>query len=210
MAALSGNFGGDGPPPGPDPRQAAEQEGFRRAVAALRAGAVRGEVEVEPIRAPARLAPYTFALSGAVSDGAEVPTEADGRLILLHDPDGHDAWQGNFRIVTLTQADLEQEMATDPLLPEVGWSWLTDALAERGASYTEPSGTISRSASHFFGGLARREPTTRIEIRASWTPTGEDLGRHLAAWSDLLCTAAGLPPARDGVVSMPRPARRPG
>ncbi|MEV6784924.1 DUF3000 family protein, partial [Streptomyces sp. NPDC051098] len=29
---------------------------------------------------------------------------ADGRLVLLHDPAGHDAWQGTFRMVTLVRA----------------------------------------------------------------------------------------------------------
>ena len=100
---------------------------------------------------------------------------ADGRLVLLHDPAGHDAWQGTFRLVTLVRAELEPEMAADPLLPEVCWSWLTGALQARGLSYGEPSGTVTRASSHYFGGLAERPAASQIEIRASWTPR-EGLG----------------------------------
>jgi hypothetical protein len=94
-------------------------------------------------------------------------------------------------------------MAADPLLPEVSWSWLTGALDAHGAGFGEPSGTVSRSSSHYFGGLAEREDSTQIEIRASWTPregTGgvPDVAAHLAGWCDLLCTSAGLPPVTDG------------
>jgi hypothetical protein len=45
-----------------------------------------------------------------------------------------------------------------------------------------------------------------VEVRASWTPLLEDgtgLPPHLAAWAELLCTTAGLPPLPAGVVLMP-------
>ena len=42
-----------------------------------------------------------------------------------------------------------------------------------------------------------------MEVRASWTPLGNDLGAHLLAWSDLLCTIAGLPPLPEGVIALP-------
>ena len=50
------------------------------------------------------------------------------RLMLLHDPAGQDGWTGTFRVVVQVHADVEEEMAADPMLGEVGWSWLTDAL----------------------------------------------------------------------------------
>ena len=65
-------------------------------------------------------------------DGEEVAT---GRLILLHDPAGHDAWDGTLRLVTYVTAELEPEIATDPLLSEVAWSWLIDALDAHDATY---------------------------------------------------------------------------
>jgi hypothetical protein len=208
MAALHEHVGEDDGAPYP----------FRHAVDALREARVRPEVRVEEVTAPRRLAAYAFALEATVLAGGE--ELADGRVVLLHEPRGHDAWAGSFRLVTLARADLEPEMAADPLLPEVSWSWLTGALAARGAGYELPSGTVSRASSHFFGGLAERPEETRIELRASWTPRERsgglvDAAAHLAAWCDLLCACAGLPPGeaaegpvRGGGGVLPLPKRR--
>jgi Protein of unknown function (DUF3000) len=181
---------------------------FRQAVEALTAVRLRPEVELERLPAPKRLAPYAFALQAAVTEQDE--ELADGRLVLLHDPAGQAAWQGTFRVVTLVRAELEPEMALDPLLPEVCWSWLTGALAAGGAEYVEPSGTVSRTSSHHFGSLTDREDSTQIEVRASWTPldTAEgfpDTAAHLLAWCELLCASAGLPPPQgdQGIVCLP-------
>jgi Protein of unknown function (DUF3000) len=209
MAAVHGHLGDEAPFP------------FRHAVEGLRAARVRPEVRIEETAAPRRLASYAFALQATVlADGEEL---ADGRLVLLHEPGGHDAWHGDFRLVTLARAELEPEMAGDPLLPEVSWSWLTGALSGHGAEYDEPSGTVSRASSHYFGGLADRTDDTQIEIRASWSPrapeerpddgAGPDVAAHLAAWCDLLCACAGLPPSDgpdapvrgiSGVVPLPK------
>ncbi|MEU1277123.1 DUF3000 domain-containing protein [Streptomyces sp. NPDC005805] len=175
---------------------------FRKAVEALRTARLRQEIEVDPTRPPRKLAPHAYALEAAVVDGEE--DLADGRLVLLHEPAGHEAWHGTFRLVTLVRAELEPEMAADPLLPEVCWSWLTGALEARGLAYGEPSGTVTRAGSHYFGGLSDRRPATQIEIRASWTPREgaggvPDTAAHLAAWCDLLCQVAGLPPMPSGV-----------
>jgi hypothetical protein len=183
---------------------------FQAAVQALRGSRLRPQIEIEPTRAPQRLAPHAYALEATVVDGDQ--DLADGRLVLLHDPDGHDAWRGTFRLVTLVRAELEAEMAADPLLPEVCWSWLTGALSGRGLSYGEPSGTVTRASSHYFGGLSERPATSQIEIRASWTPREglggvPDTAGHLASWCDLLAQVAGLPPAGPGdasIVTLPQ------
>ncbi|MDH6439165.1 hypothetical protein M2158_007706 [Streptomyces sp. SAI-144] len=183
---------------------------FQAAVQALRGSRLRPQIEIEPTRAPQRLAPHAYALEATVVDGDQ--DLADGRLVLLHDPDGHDAWRGTFRLVTLVRAELEAEMAADPLLPEVCWSWLTGALSARGLSYGEPSGTVTRASSHYFGGLSERPAASQIEIRASWTPREglggvPDAAGHLASWCDLLAQVAGLPPAGPGdasIVTLPQ------
>lgn len=185
---------------------------FRRAVDGLKKARLRQGIEIDPTKPPQRLAPHAYALEAAVVDGED--DLADGRLILLHDPAGHDAWQGTFRLVTLVRAELEPEMAVDPLLPEVCWSWLTGALDARGLTYGEASGTVTMASSHYFGGLAERRAATQIEIRASWTPREgvggvPDTSAHLAAWCELLCQIAGLPPVGPtdtvtGVVSLPQ------
>lgn len=174
-------------------------ETFARAVAGLRTAAPREEIRLEEVKAPQRLAPYAFALAATVlRDGDEVAT---GRLILLHDPAGHEAWQGTLRLVTYVTAGMEADLVTDPLLPAVGWSWLTDALATQDASYTAIGGTVTQVTSTGFGELAGPPAAGDIEIRASWTPLDENLRPHLLAWCALLASAAGLPPP--GVTALP-------
>jgi hypothetical protein len=85
-------------------------------------------------------------------------------------------------------------MAGDPLLPQVGWSWLTEALEQHNAPHTAVGGTVTQTTSTRFGDVHGPASTTQIEMRASWTATEGDLTNHLLAFVDLLSTAAGLPP----------------
>ncbi|MGH3423657.1 MAG: DUF3000 family protein, partial [Nocardioidaceae bacterium] len=123
---------------------------------------------------------------------------------LLHDPAGNDAWEGTFRVVTFARADVDAEMGADPLLPAVGWSWLTDALAAHHAVYAAASGSVTTVRSEGFGGMSEDGSSAQVEIRASWTPVDPDgIGDHVSAWGDVLCTVAGVPPLAPGVVPMP-------
>jgi Protein of unknown function (DUF3000) len=186
-------------------------EAFRLAVSQLREARLRPEVLCEEMPAPQRIAPYASALSADVTvDGDEVGT---GRIVLLHDPAGNDAWQGTFRCVAYARAEIDPEMANDPMLAEVGWSWLSEALAAHGAAYVAPSGTVTKVSSESFGTMSDEDASAQLEIRASWTPVGDldlvtppDLGPHVEAWGELLCTASGLPPVPEGVA--PLPSRR--
>ena len=172
---------------------------FTRAVELLRSAPVRREIEIEEVPAPTRLAPYAFALGATVlRDGEEAAT---GRLILLHDPAGHEAWEGVLRLVTYVTAELDAEMATDPFLPEVGWSWLTDALDHHGAHYKAVAGTVTQTLSTRLGDLSGTPASADIEIRASWTPVDRELDAHLDGWCALLASTAGLPPP--GVSALP-------
>ena len=164
----------------------------------------RPELDVDEMPAPQRIAPFSAAVAADVLVGGE--EVGSGRLVLLHDPAGNPAWQGTFRCVTFARADIDPEMVTDPLLAQVGWSWLLDALAGHGADFDAPSGTVTSVSSESFGGMAEEAPRAEIEVRASWTPQlvdGIGLAPHLAAWAELLCTTAGLPPLPAGVVPMP-------
>jgi hypothetical protein len=177
-------------------------ETFARAVATLRAVTPRPEIALEDLPAPQRLAPFAHAVAGTVCrDGEEVAT---GRLILLHDPAGQESWEGTLRLVTYVTAELEPELATDPLLPEVGWSWLTDALSTHGAKYTAAGGTVTQTLSTRFGDLAGPPAAADLEIRASWTPLRADITAHVEAWYALLASTAGLPPP--GVTALAWPA----
>jgi hypothetical protein len=173
---------------------------FAVAVAALAAAReavteVRDDLEIEDWPAPKRLAPQAVALAAtAYRDGQEAGT---ARLMLLHDPAGQEGWTATFRVVVQVHADVEEEMAADPMLGEVGWSWLTDALDLHAPGYGAPSGTVTRVITEGYGGKADEPLSTGFELRASWCPDGdqleEELGGAVFAWCDLLAAAAGLP-----------------
>lgn len=179
---------------------------FAQALRDLRVVRLRPEVRLTEVPAPSRIAPYAVAMTAEV--GRAGPAEegdelASGRFVLLHDPSAPEPWDGVWRAVTFARAELEPELANDPMLGAVGWSWLMDALEHRGAPFVAEGGTVTRVVSESFAGLDDRSATVEMEIRASWTPTGADLGIHLQAWADLLCMIAGLPPLPEGVVALP-------
>jgi DUF3000 family protein len=183
---------------------------FAAAVAAFVAGQDaqrRNGLQFEEVPAPKRLAPYATAVAATVQRGDT--DVAWGRLVLLYDPDGQQGWEGFFRLVAYVRADVEPEMAADPLLGEVGWSWLAEALDAQVPGYTAPSGTVTRVITEGFGSKQDEVPLTGFELRASWSPTGPghqrgstasgdpgvlDLPAHIAAWCDCMSAAAGLEP----------------
>jgi hypothetical protein len=178
----------------------APPEEFREALDQFRAAKLRPEVFTEEMPAPQRIAPFAAALSADVTVGGE--EVGSGRLVLLYDPSGNDAWEGRFRCVAYARADIDPEMVTDPLLGAVGWTWLVDSLAAHGAEYVAPSGTVTTVSSECFGGMADEPSRAEIEVRASWSPLGS-ITDHTEAWGDLVCTAAGLPPVPTGVLTLP-------
>jgi hypothetical protein len=180
------------------------ESAFRRAVAQLEAGLARErdarpELEFDEEPAPRRLAPYAAAIAASVLEG---DTEIGwGKFVLLYDPAGQAGWAGQFRIIAYVRAELDPEIAADPLIAEVGWSWLLEALDARATGYGQTSGTVTRVVTEGFGSKQDEPMSTGFELRASWSPSGdaEDTAEpamdgHVAAWCDALCTAAGLPP----------------
>jgi Protein of unknown function (DUF3000) len=170
----------------------AAPELFTQAVAALRSVRPRPELHLAEVRPPQRLAPWAFAFTAEVNGPAEIL--ATGRLVLLHDPDGEEAWGGELRVVAYVRAELDAELAADPLLPAVGWSWLTDALNTCGAEYTALGGTVTDTSSARFGDIAGPARTDDLELRASWTPRNANLAPHGEAFCDLMASVVGLPP----------------
>lgn len=205
---------------------------FLHALGTLRKAQCRTELRLAEIPAPARLAPFAVALGAEVmaagpgsgtapvhgpaamalaaasgttdDDDTELAT---GRFILLHDPEGSAVWDGEFRIVTYIRAQLEPEMGNDEMLGTVAWTWLVEALENHKAPYRAAGGTATRVLSESFGTLSDRPGSIDIELRASWTPASSDVTAHLEAWSDMVCTFAGLPPLPDGVSALPRRRR---
>ncbi|APF41616.1 DUF3000 domain-containing protein [Neomicrococcus aestuarii] len=195
---------------------------FRSALRSLKSAQCRPEIVLSEIPAPARLAPFSVALAAdlfeaplpahtheSFAHGQDrpdiLPQElATGRFILLHDPAGSPVWGGHFRVVTYIRARLEPEMGQDAMLGSVAWAWLVEALEENNASYSRAGGTATRVLSENFGSLADREDNIDIELRASWTPNSDDFGRHLEAWTHMVCSFGGLPPLPEGVTALPR------
>lgn len=196
---------------------------FAAALGDLRSAALRAEVRLTEIPAPRRVAPFSVALSGDVLPGAppgprgpdlsdehdhDVDPLATGRFVVLHDPAGQEAWHGTFRVVTLVRATLEPEMAADPMLADVAWSWVGECLETAGLTpgtdTLADGGTVTRVLSQSYGALEGTPGAVDLEIRASWTPVGTRLGTHLRAWAALLTTAAGVPPLPEGVAALTR------
>ena len=116
---------------------------FHDAVRSMQEAPVRNGISVGPIRPPRNLAPLSHAvglevdreqLGGMSSQAPSMAIaspggDAFGRLILLHDPNSDEQWSGaKMRLVAYIQADMDASVASDPLLPEVAWDWLTEAL----------------------------------------------------------------------------------
>ena len=174
---------------------------FEQAANVVRGTRLRDDLYVREIPAPGGVAHEAIALAADIRPdvAGEDSAYGNGRFILLYDPSVPEAWGGPFRIVCFAQAPLETEIGSDPLLAEVAWSWLTDALGSRHAEYHSASGTATKSLSTGFGELAAEGNGAQIELRASWTPGAGDLSKHVEAWAELLCMLGGLPPGSENV-----------
>jgi hypothetical protein len=201
------------------PNHAGEGE-FQRSIAEVESGMAaqrqpRAELTFEEEPPPRRLAPHAYAVAATALAEPGSDTEIGwGKFVLLFDPAGQDGWDGKYRIIGYVRAELEPEMTADPLVNEVGWSWLTEALDARTIGYRMISGTVTTVVTQGFGGKQDEPISTGFELRASWSPVISEessaaLDGHVAAWSDVVCAAAGLPPVAPGVAALRPPRRRP-
>jgi hypothetical protein len=196
---------------------------FRRAVAEMEAGMavqrqLRPELGFEDEPPPRRLAPLAHAVGATVTAGTDA-VEADaeigwGKFVLLFDAASQPGWDGKYRIICYVRAELEPEMATDSLINAVGWSWLTEALDTHSSGYRKISGTVTTVVTQGFGAKQDEPTSTGFELRASWSPiisagTSAELDGHVAAWCDVICMVAGLPPLAPGVAPLHSQRRRP-
>lgn len=183
---------------------------FAQALAQVRAVRIRPEFQLDEAPAPQRLAPFAVALTAETVADDEA---ASGRFVLLHDPDGVDEWEGAFRAVVFVRARLEPDLVSDPMLHDVGWSWVLEALEGAGAATTQLGGTVTVTSGQSFGSMSDRPFDGHLEIRGSWTPVdspspADAMGRHVQAWCDLLAHAAGLAPLPAGVAHVDSVRRR--
>ncbi|MCT1411056.1 DUF3000 domain-containing protein [Corynebacterium sanguinis] len=182
---------------------------FTAAVESMHAASLRPEITLGTIRPPQRPAPYSHAIGLEITRGdsdnpATVPIDAEGdafgRLILLHSPEAEEAWEGSMRLVAYIQADMDDAVASDPLLPDVAWQWLTESLADADAGFTNLGGTVTSTASVRFGEIGGPPRAYQLEMRASWTAEGIELSSHVEAFAKVLAHVAGLPP--EGVAQL--------
>ncbi|KAA8743899.1 DUF3000 domain-containing protein [Actinomyces johnsonii] len=170
-------------------------ERFEEALLSLRDAPRPRGLLMEEVPAPKKLAPYSAALSAETVETVGATPIATGRFVVLYDPNGQDAWDGDFRIVIQARARIDDEVGMDPVFESAAWSWLTDGLEDSRAGYRALVGTVTRVLSETFGGLTLTDSCAHAEIRASWSPTTAQLGPHLTAWHELLLVASGHEPA---------------
>ena len=162
----------------------------------------RDDIQVTDIPAPEGIAPYAKAWSATIDPRSSDGDHGTARLVILYDPSAPASWSGRFRAVCFAKAPLDQSMGEDPFLPKVAWSWLMDALEQRGAVFSRAAGTASTIISTGFGELESDQVGTEIEMRVSWSPDGDRLGSHVEAWAEFVGMLAGLPPQVEGVTAL--------
>ncbi|MDP9800146.1 hypothetical protein J2S49_000222 [Arcanobacterium wilhelmae] len=180
---------------------------FITALDSLRGQKFRPELHVVQIPPPTHIAPWTVALQAEVNTSSDLDPEfylGEAKFVVLHDPQGQPAWNGNFRVVVHAKAPMDSELAGDPLLGEVAWSWLAESLDHQGASFHTLGGTVTRVFNETFGGLTLGTSKVELELRASWTPHTEYLTEHLLGWADFAAKLAGLGPWEENVSSLRR------
>lgn len=186
---------------------------FEEAVRSMSTARVRSGISMSDIRPPRNLAPLSHAIglevyrpeTGNIEEFStpepDAAGDAFGRLILLHDPHAEEGWKGKkMRMVAYIQADMDASVASDPLLPDVAWDWLTEELAVPECDYTDLGGTVTSTASVRYGDIGGPPRAFQLEMRASWTATGADLSAHVQAFAQVLANVAGLPP--EGVTQL--------
>lgn len=97
-------------------------------------------------------------------------------------------------MVAYIQADLDPSEAVDPLLPEVAWSWLVEALESRMEHVVALGGTVTATTSVRYGDISGPPRAHQLELRASWTATSPAVGAHVQAFCEVLEHAAGCRP----------------
>lgn len=159
-------------------------EEFVEALLSLRQAGKESKWQIQEVPAPSRLSPYAAALALSAET-------AHARFVVLYDPQGHPGWDSHFRIVIMARSEIEYEFASDPLLADVVWAWLGEALDAAGAGRHAITGTVTRTESQSFGATELLGGRLHVELRASWSPNTEILGPHLQALDYLMMSLTG-------------------
>lgn len=175
---------------------------FENIIGSVQEVAPRKEILIGTLRPPRNLAPYSHTISAEISHerSTDAVAETFGRFVILFDPDGQEIWQGSLRIVIFIQAELEQSLANDPLLPQVSWTWLEESISNT-EGFAALAGTVTSTANMRYGEMSGPESSHQLELRASWTALNDELKAHFQSFLQVLELAAGLPPV--GTTQLP-------
>jgi hypothetical protein len=176
---------------------------FAAAALSLTEPALRSELETSQIPAPDRIAPWALAFAAQAPNPADTPMNRGvGRVVFLHDPEQFDVWGSNMRVIAYGKSPLENDMGVEEDVAHYWWSELMRALNTHGATFTNEAGTVTKMSSTGMGSLANDPNSSEVEIRASWSPTDDDLGKHFAAWQDIIAAMAGFGMDGEGVTRL--------
>jgi hypothetical protein len=176
---------------------------FAAAALSLTEPALRSELETSQIPAPDRIAPWALAFAAQAPNPADTPMNRGvGRIVFLHDPEQFDVWGSNMRVIAYGKSPLENDMGVEEDVAHYWWSELMRALNTHGATFTNEAGTVTKMSSTGMGSLANDPNSSEVEIRASWSPTDDDLGKHFAAWQDIIASMAGFGMDGEGVTRL--------
>jgi hypothetical protein len=164
------------------------------AILSIRASSLRDELQVEEIEAPTGIAEHAIAFSCLVkSKTSEVSGSlGTGRFVMFWSSTPQENWTTNFRIVCFARSPLETNIGADDESTDITWDWLTDALALAGAEQSAIAGTTTRIVSSGHGMMSAEADHAEIELRASWSPHGTDIGRHFVAWQNVVSVMSGF------------------
>lgn len=165
------------------------------ALLSLRAASNRDELLVEEIDAPTGIADHAIAFSCVVkSETSEVSGAlGTGRFVMFWSSTPQENWTTNFRIVCFARSPLETNIGADEESTDITWDWLTEALVLAGAEQSAIAGTTTRIISSGHGMMAAEADHAEIELRASWSPHGTDIGKHFVAWQNVVSVMSGFP-----------------
>ena len=166
---------------------------FAAALLSIRHSTLREELVVTQLAAPGDIATHAIAFSAELkSETSEVSGKlGTGRFVVFWSPEPQENWTSNFRVVCFARSPLETDIGRESDGVDVTWDWLTSALNNSGAEYSALAGTTTRIISTGHGMMDQQSEHAEIEIRASWSPVGTDIRRHLEAWQNLVCVMSG-------------------
>jgi len=166
---------------------------FASAALSLGEPLLREELISEQIPAPEKIAPWALAFAAQAPNPADTPMNRGvGRIVFLYDPEQHETWGSNMRVIAYGKSPLENDLGVEEDVAHFWWEELMRSLKSHGAKFSHEAGTVTKMTSTGMGSLANDPSASEVEIRASWSPQHDELGPHLAAWQDLIAAMAGF------------------